>query len=197
MQNPPPPPPPPPPGGYAPPPPPPGGYPPPPPLAQPAGYPAPQGYGYAPQATYGGFWIRFVAIFLDGLIISIPLIILAVIVGVATGVAVGVSGNLNNQTASPAISGATVLIDLIAFVITVGYFVYFWGQGQTLGMRLFRLRVVDATTGAPIGYGRAALRYLGYIVSVLVCYIGLIWAAFDSRKQGWHDKIANTVVLQG
>jgi uncharacterized RDD family membrane protein YckC len=45
--------------------------------------------------------------------------------------------------------------------------------------------------------GRAALRYVGYVISTLVCYIGLIWAAFDSRKQGWHDKIASTVVVQG
>jgi uncharacterized RDD family membrane protein YckC len=191
MQNPPPPPPP----GYTPPPPPPGYTPPPPP--QGPGYPAPQGYGYAPQVTYGGFWIRFVAYIIDAIIIAVPVIILAVIVGVATGVAIGVSGNTSNQTTSAAGSGVSVLIDLVAFVITVGYFVYFWGSGSTLGMRLFHLRVADANTGAPIGYGRAALRYVGYIVSTFVCYIGLIWAAFDSRKQGWHDKIANTVVLQG
>jgi len=41
------------------------------------------------------------------------------------------------------------------------------------------------------------MRYLGYIVSVIPCYIGLIWAAFDPKKQGWHDKIANSVVVQG
>jgi uncharacterized RDD family membrane protein YckC len=188
MQSPPPPPPP----GYTPPPP---GYTPPPPA--PPAYPAPQGYGYAPQVTYGGFWIRFVAYIVDAIIIAVPVIILAVIVGIATGVAIGVSGSNSNQTTSAAGSGLTVLIDLITFAITVGYFVYFWGSGSTLGMRLFHLRVADATTGAPIGYGRAALRYVGYILSALVCYIGLIWAAFDSRKQGWHDKIANTVVLQG
>jgi len=55
---------------------------------------------------------------------------------------------------------------------------------------------VDATTGAPIGFGRAALRYVGFVVSILVCYIGLIWAAFDPRKQGWHDKVARTVVIR-
>jgi uncharacterized RDD family membrane protein YckC len=96
-----------------------------------------------------------------------------------------------------ATTGATGIIQLIAFLITVGYFVYFWGKGQTIGMRVFHLRVADAVTGQPIGYGRAALRYLGYVISAIVCYIGLIWAAFDGRKQGWHDKIANTVVLQG
>ena len=195
MQNPPPPPP---PGGYSPPPPPPpGGYQPPAPM-QPAGYPAPQGYGYAPQVTYAGFWIRFVAYVIDAIIIIVPVIILAVIIGIATGVAIGVTGNTtSNNTGTAAMGGMQILLQLITFVITIGYFVYFWGQGSTIGMRLFHLRVADATTGAPIGYGRAALRYVGFVISSIPCDIGLIWAAFDSRKQGWHDKIANTVVLQG
>jgi len=156
------------------------------------------GYGYAPQVRYGGFWIRFVAVFIDGIIVSIPGIILGVIVGIMAAVATNASGNSNNgdSATGAAFTGVQLLVELISFVITVGYFVYFWGKGQTLGMRLFHLRVADANTGQPIGYGRAALRYLGYILSVIVCYIGLIWAAFDSRKQGWHDKIASTVVLQ-
>ncbi len=172
--------------------------PPPPPMG--GGYPAQPaapGYGYAPQARYGGFWIRFVAVFIDGIIVSIPTFILGLIVGVIYGVANSASGNSGNQAANTAFTGVQLLIDLLAFVISVSYFVYFWGRGSTLGMRLFHLRVADATTGLPIGYGRAGLRYLGYILSVIVCYIGLIWAAFDSRKQGWHDKIASTVVLQG
>ena len=163
------------------------------------GYPAPQpaaSYGYAPQARYGGFWIRFVAVFIDGIIVSIPVIILGLILGTIAGIAIGVSGNNNGNTTNAALSGVQLLVDLISFVIGVGYFVYFWGRGSTIGMRLFHLRVADATTGLPIGYGRAALRYVGYILSVIVCYIGLIWAAFDGRKQGWHDKIASTVVLQ-
>ncbi len=204
MQNPPPPPPgdfppPPPPGNFPPPPPPPGGYAPPPaPPPLPGGYsPAPQpAYGYAPQARYGGFWIRFVAVFIDGIIVSIPVFIIAIILGVIIGILVGASGNGSSQTTTAASNTAGGLGELVGLVISVTYFIYFWGRGSTLGMRLFHLRVADATTGAPIGYGRAALRYVGYILSVIVCYIGLIWAAFDSRKQGWHDKIAGTVVLQ-
>lgn len=193
------PPPPPPPGGYSPPPPPPpgGGYPPPPPLGQPAGYPAPQAYGYAPQTAYGGFWIRFVAYIIDAIIIFVPVFIIAIVVGLVTGGAVVSTGSTNDNTVAAASTGANLMVQLIAFVITVGYFVYFWGNGSTLGMRVFHLRVADANTGAPIGYGRAALRYLGWIISTFVCYIGLIWAAFDGRKQGWHDKIASSVVLQG
>ena len=163
------------------------------------GYPAPQpaaGYGYAPQARYGGFWIRFVAVFIDGIIVSIPALILGVIVGIMAGVANSASGNNTSNTTNTAFTGAQLLVELISIAITIGYFVYFWGKGSTLGMRLFHLRVADANTGLPIGFGRAGLRYLGYILSAIVCYIGLIWVAFDSRKQGWHDKIAGTVVLQ-
>ena len=188
------PPPPPPPGGYAPPPPS-GGYMPPPPPPIGGGYPMQQpatGYGYAPQARYGGFWIRFVAVFIDGIIVSIPGFILGAIVGAMASIA----ANSNNNNANAAFTGVQLLVELISLVINVGYFVYFWGRGQTLGMRLFHLRVADANTGQPIGYGRAGLRYVGYVLSIIVCYIGLIWAAFDSRKQGWHDKIATTVVLQ-
>ncbi|HEY8633745.1 MAG TPA: RDD family protein [Candidatus Dormibacteraeota bacterium] len=193
MQNPPPPPPPPPSGGYPPPPPPSGGYPPAPPLPQPGGYPAPQSYG---QVTYGGFWIRLVAYIIDAVIIFIPTFVIGLVIGLIAAASAGAANNSSNANAIAG-SGASVVVDLIAFVITVGYFVYFWGKGQTIGMRVFHLRVADAVTGQPIGYGRAALRYLGYIISAIVCYIGLIWAAFDGRKQGWHDKIANTVVLQG
>ncbi|HLQ15543.1 MAG TPA: RDD family protein [Candidatus Eisenbacteria bacterium] len=204
MQNPPPPPsggfpPPPPPSGGFPPPPPSGGYPPPPPPS--GGYPAAQPPGYAygasPQVTYGGFWIRFVAYIVDSIIIGIPILILAVILGVILGVTMGASGTTSDRAVNTASQGIGSLIQLISFVISVGYFVFFWGRGQTLGMRLFKLRVADANTGAPIGYGRAALRFLGYVISAIVCYIGLIWAAFDARKQGWHDKMANTVVLHG
>lgn len=150
------------------------------------------GYGYAPQVRYGGFWIRFVSIFIDGLIVGIPVGIVSAIVGAAVTTA-----SNNSSAAGAAFSGIQALVDLVGFAVEIAYFVYFWGQGQTLAMRLFHLRVADATTGLPIGYGRAALRYVGYILSIIVCYIGLIWAGFDSRKQGWHDKIASTVVLQG
>jgi uncharacterized RDD family membrane protein YckC len=147
--------------------------------------------------TYGGFWIRFVAYIVDSIVIGIPILILAVILGVVLGVAMGASGTTSDTAVNAAGQGFGTLVQLIAFVASVGYFVFFWGRGQTLGMRLFHLRVADANTGAPIGYGRAALRYLGYVISAIVCYIGLIWAAFDGRKQGWHDKMANTVVLHG
>ena len=86
-------------------------------------------------------------------------------------------------------------LQLVSVIVGAAYFTFFWSTGATPGMRLFRLRVVDADSSQPIGVGRALLRYVGYVVSVACCYLGLIWAAFDGRKQGWHDKLAGTVVV--
>ena len=171
-------------------------YPPPPPQAM-AQYPG----TYAPQVRYGGFWIRLVARLIDGLLLGIPFSILFGIVAALGGVAVGGTSNADANTQNAAAAGVTgiiVVLALIAGILGIGYYIYFWGRsGQTLGMRLFKLRIVDANTGGPIGYGRAFIRLLMTVVNSWACYIGWIWVAFDPRKQGWHDKVANSVVLQG
>jgi len=56
--------------------------------------------------------------------------------------------------------------------------------------------VVDANTGGGISVGRALLRYIGILIGTWVLFIGLIWVAFDARKQGWHDKMASTFVVK-
>jgi len=193
LQNPPPPPP---PGFLPPPPPPPGGLPPP--KAPPGGY-AVDSYtpiwaqhqeAFAP--TYGGFWIRFAAIVIDIIIAGVGVLVLFLAIDLVAYRLAGITGS----TVDPTANGVDTVSRLISYVISIGYFVYFWGMGQTPAMRWLGLQVVDATTGTPVGFGRAALRYLGYVLSALPCYIGLIWAAFDKRKQGWHDKIAHTVVIR-
>lgn len=158
----------------------------------------------ASQYTYAGFWVRLVARLLDSLIVGIPL---AIIFGLLFGVAaaVGSANGAGNGSSNPGQNAAAagvgflfILFYLLVIAVTIGYWVYFWGTtGQTYGMRMLRLRVVDATTGGPIGISRALVRWLMTIVNSWACYIGWIWVAFDPRKQGWHDKVANTVVLQG
>jgi uncharacterized RDD family membrane protein YckC len=144
------------------------------------GYPAP---GYAPQAKYGGFWIRVVAYIIDFIILAVVGVIIQAIFRV----------NPNDPT-SPGYTAAS----LVQLVIGIAYFAGLWTYwGATVGQRVLKLRVVDANTGQPIGLGKALLRWLGLLVSFLVCFIGVIWVAFDARKQGWMDKIAGTVVVQG
>jgi uncharacterized RDD family membrane protein YckC len=160
--------------------------------------------GYQPQSPfartqrqvgYGGFWVRFVAYLIDSFVVAIPSWVLLAFASVITGV------DLFKPNSTAGMSGVEALIilftELIILIWSVGYFVYFWSNGGTLGMRFFHLRVVDAVTNRPIGIGRAFIRFIGFMVATIPCYIGLIWAAFDGYKQGWHDKIANTIVLQG
>jgi uncharacterized RDD family membrane protein YckC len=175
--------------------------PPPPQSLPPAGYPAPQASGWTPGLTYGGFWIRLVARLVDSLILGIPLTIVLVALVVVAGT-VGSATNSTNQTSQSAVGlafgGLFIVFYLLVLVAVIGYQIYFWAtSGSTPGMRLFKLRVVDAVSGGPIGYSRATIRLLMTLVNSWACYIGWIWVAFDPRKQGWHDKVANTVVVQG
>lgn len=171
---------------------------PPPPPPQPM---TPYQQPYTGGQTYAGFWIRLVARLLDILIVGIPLAILFGVLALAGGGLAASTSNSdqNTQTAGAAVfSGIFILFYLIAIAVSIGYWVYFWGTtGSTFGMRVLRLRVVDANTGGPIGIPRALVRWLMTIVNSWACYIGWIWVAFDPRKQGWHDKVANSVVLQG
>ena len=75
--------------------------------------------------------------------------------------------------------------------------VLFWVYRQaTPGKMAVSARVVDAATGGPPGVGQSIVRYLGYFVSTLPLMLGYLWVAIDSRKQGWHDKMAGTVVIK-
>jgi uncharacterized RDD family membrane protein YckC len=143
--------------------------------------------------AYAGFWIRFLAYLIDSLILGIPIVVIYfVLVAASGGIATGadISQAQRAQTAQ-----TTGIINLLSLVFTFSYFVYFWSQGSTPGMRIFGIRVADQTTFQSISPGKAVLRYIGWIVASFCCSIGLIWAAFDGRKQGWHDKIGGTVVI--
>jgi uncharacterized RDD family membrane protein YckC len=58
------------------------------------------------------------------------------------------------------------------------------------------LRIADALSCAALGRRQSVVRYLGYFVSTIPLFMGLVWVAFDPRKQGWHDKLAGTVVIR-
>ena len=60
---------------------------------------------------------------------------------------------------------------------------------------VFSAQILNANDYQPASKGQLILRYVGYYLSAIVVGLGFIWVAFDARKQGWHDKIANTVVV--
>ena len=88
------------------------------------------------------------------------------------------------------------LMILLAFLIGLGYFIIGWARGgATLGKNVLGLRVVRAD-GSNLGYGKAILRYIGYIISGLALSIGFLWINFDKLRQGWHDKFAGSYVVR-
>jgi uncharacterized RDD family membrane protein YckC len=127
------------------------------------------------QAVTGetaGFPERLVAYIIDLIILVIPFIIISLLL-------------------------PTVLYIIVALVIGVGYFVYFWtSSGQTIGKMVMGLKVVSAESGELLDPGTAVLRYVGYIVSSIPMYLGFFWVLWDPNKEGWHDKIAKTRVIK-
>ena len=94
-----------------------------------------------------------------------------------------------------ALAGANVAVQCVSTLITLAYFVMFWAtRGQTPGKMALGIKVIG-TDGSSVTWGKAILRYIGYIISGLVLALGFVWIAFDSKRQGWHDKIANTYVV--
>ncbi|PTQ89325.1 RDD family protein [Agitococcus lubricus] len=86
----------------------------------------------------------------------------------------------------------------VAAAVQTAMLVGFWLYNQsTPGKMLFKAKIVDATTGQAPSTQQLLLRYLGYILSSMALGVGFIWAAFDARHQGWHDKLGNTVVIKG
>ena len=86
---------------------------------------------------------------------------------------------------------------LINWLLPAVAIVVFWIYRQaTPGKIAISARIVDAGTGGKPSARQLIVRYLGYYVSMLPLMAGIVWVAFDPRKQGWHDKLAGTVVVR-
>ena len=75
------------------------------------------------------------------------------------------------------------------------YFTYFFGTGQTPGMKVMNVKLVRTDGDSEIGYGKGFVRWIGMIISALVLCLGFLWILIDKHKQGWHDKIAGVYVV--
>lgn len=136
-----------------------------------------------------GFWIRFVACMIDGLILSAVQFVIGLFLGFAGGAAGDFDGG-----------GAFFLMAitwLCSMAVSITYYVFFTGyNGQTPGKMAVRIQVVR-TNGMPLGYGGAFLREIpGKFLSALILCIGYLMAAFDRDKQALHDRIAGTYVIR-
>jgi len=143
-----------------------------------------------------GFWRRLLAFSFDCCLIH--LIMLFFLLG--TAIAVKTSLDCGSGFSWPSalqLLGTLFLPFQLAMLLTViTYFTFFHGYtGQTPGKQLFGLKVVH-TSGLPLTFGQAFLRWVGYILSSAPLNLGFLWVAIDKNKQGWHDKITDTYVIR-
>ena len=133
---------------------------------------------------YAGFWVRVAATLIDSLLIVI----------VTFPLLISIYGWKYFDSQKMLAGPADFLISWVFPTVAV---IWFWTQRQaTPGKAALSLRVVDAGTGQALSLGQGIKRYVGYIISSLPLCLGLIWIGIDRKKQGWHDKLANTVVVR-
>lgn len=167
------------------------------------------------QVTYVGFWRRFVAFIVDSIVASI--VLAPVMIGVyGSGYWNKVSAEwdrLMRLLADPNVDAATRIVQaneimngpgsalaalsdvriMIGLAITI---VLFWRfRKATPGKMVVRANIVNARTLGPASTGQLIGRVAAYFVSGIPLFLGFLWIAFDRRKQGWHDKLAGTVVI--
>jgi uncharacterized RDD family membrane protein YckC len=86
---------------------------------------------------------------------------------------------------------------VINWILPAAATLAFWHYRRaTPGKMVIAAEIVDARTFGPPSTAQLLGRYAGYYVSTIGLFLGFLWIAFDPRKQGWHDKMANTVVIR-
>lgn len=156
-------------------------------------YPPPPPPGYASAYAYAGLGTRFVAAFVDLIILGMIAIVAALPFGIMTAISVlstGGTGWVWSVFAGP--------FTLILWLLWILYFSYFESKtGQTLGKRLVNIRVIDVRTGRPPDLGKAVLRNLLRLVDWLpaLYLLGFLVAALTPNKQRLGDLLADTVVV--
>jgi len=160
--------------------------------------------GVAPAGfvRYGGFWLRFVAVIIDGIILAIPMGILQAMVFGALGLSM--ARMTPNPNAAPEevfamlapMFGMIGLSALFGMVLGCTYETFFIVKfGATPGKMAVGVKVVRPD-GSGIQVGRAIGRYFSKMLSAMILYIGYITAGFDSQKRALHDMICDTRVIQ-
>jgi uncharacterized RDD family membrane protein YckC len=136
------------------------------------------------EVEYVGFWLRVWASVIDTFLLMLVVLPLALVI-------VGES----YWTDARLVKGPAGF--LLEWILPAAAVLAFWIARQaTPGKMAIRARIVDARTGANPTTGQCIGRYLAYYLSTIPLGLGFIWVAFDRRKQGWHDKLAGTVVVR-
>ena len=131
-----------------------------------------------------GFWIRFVAVLIDSLVLFVVEFVLGVVAGLVWG----------GEIAETKVFKGTVTAFMFVFG-SVYYVALHTAFGQTLGKMAMKIRVVPLD-GGRISAGAAILRYIGYFVSGLIVGIGYLMAGLRHDKRALHDLLAGTRVIR-
>jgi uncharacterized RDD family membrane protein YckC len=154
----------------------------------------------AGELEYVGFWLRVLAALVDTLWVTPIVVLLGFMYENASSTLAdalvldpaGVSVAALTKALAPTPADFVVQYLLPAVLV-----VLFWRRrSATPGKMLIHARIVDANTGAAPTLRQLVIRYLGYYVSIVPLLLGLLWVGWDRRKQGWHDKLAGTVVVR-
>jgi len=150
---------------------------------QPATLPEPQSAA-GEELEYVGFWLRLGASLIDTVLFSM----------VIYPVLYALYGQ-EYFTSEQFIAGAGdfILTHVFPAIAVIVFWIY---RSATPGKMAIRARIVDARTGLPPSKGQLIGRYLAYYLSTIPLCLGFLWIAWDPRKQGWHDKLAGTVVVR-
>jgi uncharacterized RDD family membrane protein YckC len=153
---------------------------------------------------YAGFWLRFAAVFLDGLIVGIPMMIVGGIIGGIYGFTYATShpgGKVGFMDADGNLNVSFIIMEicLILFSLVVKWLYFALQESSsaqaTLGKRAMGIQVTNLE-GQRIGFGQASGRFFGKIISGMTLLIGYMMAGFTERKQALHDMIAGTLVVR-
>lgn len=136
------------------------------------------------EHEYAGFRVRAGAAIIDSFLILI------IIVPILTGIY-----GTQYWAGQSIVQG--VWSFLLNYILPAIAIIIFWAyKSATPGKMVLKLTIVDAKTGAPPSIVQLIVRYFGYYISTIPLFLGLIWVGIDKRKQGWHDKLAGTVVIK-
>jgi uncharacterized RDD family membrane protein YckC len=160
--------------------------------ASPAWQPVPAGYaGPASHVRYGGFWLRFVAALIDGILVSVVMLPVRLVVGLSSVVA-------GHAADMPEIGVHVVRIIISGTIGLLCGWIYeaameSSSKQATLGKMALNLKVTDME-GRRISFARASGRHFAKFISAMILLVGYIMAGFTLRKQALHDMIAGTLV---
>ncbi len=142
-----------------------------------------EGKNVSTTMTYGGFWIRFGAKFLDGIVTGLCYMVVAFAVGFM----------VQSDAENP---GPLFFLFFVQMAIPAVYTTFFLGKFQATPGKMAAGLIVVSPDGGRISYGRAFGRHLGEFLSSIILGIGYLMAAFDDEKRTLHDRICSTRVIK-